>query len=262
VVSPQISFPNRAVVGPGILATGSTGSPALDIQGASAPAGTGGGIGITPGYGSSQSTAGNVLFNYWDAPNTATEIGFRLNGNNGSWEAVNGNIQMDATTQIQLQSGSTISMQPGSLGNVPSCHRYTLTALTGNWNVAVDGGTPVVTAMASASTQAVNLLALTGTEAITGWDIHTTTRYSDSSLSITTLGLTLGDSGGTTTSYASSSFGLFAAVGPTNLSAGGGFQHATYNASNVTANLTTSGANLNATLAGVVDIRLCMVRIP
>lgn len=119
---------------------------------------------------------------------------------------------------------------------------------------------PYTSVTAAATTQAVTLVALTARQAICGIIEKTTTAYAGTG--ITGWTVTVGDSNGTSTTYAPSAYNLLAAVGNSNFIANNVLGLASFAGGNVQANFTSSGANLSNGTAGSVDFDVCTFSMP
>lgn len=119
---------------------------------------------------------------------------------------------------------------------------------------------PFGTTNAAATTQAVNLVALTARQAVCGVIEKTTAAFAGTG--ITGLTVTVGDSNGTSGTYAPSAYNLTAAVSNTNFIADNVVGMASFAGGNVQANFTSTGANLSALTAGSVDFDVCIVTLP
>lgn len=200
---------------------------------------------------------------------TVAALGTPATGSTTCWlDTTTKNFQCkdDAGVITQTVPVST----PGA--TVPSCAKYTLSNNGTNWTVNGAAGTAIPAATATTTGTSPVLFALPAKGQIHSIQAKTTTAWSGTGF--TSMTLSIGDSAGSTTSYTSTTYNMFAATGNTNFQvAMPGFTASghnvplllssiTYAGSNVLAAI-TGNQNLNAnTITGVTDIDICWVTLP
>ena len=115
-------------------------------------------------------------------------------------------------------------------------------------------------AQTAALTNAVTVTTLAANQAVCGVISKTSTAFTGTS--ITSAGITIGDSNGTATTYAPTSYNLLTAVSNTNFQSNNVVGLASFAGGTIQANFTAVGANLTALTAGSVDIRVCTFYLP